>query len=122
MLTFTLEYHHVVENFVADRKNNLRELELGEEEWKIVAQLNKVLMVGGYATHGCIMSSFIAHLQVLKHATAFFSSSTPNLAHVIPIMDHINDCLTKNALDSNPSPAICAALGLAKKTLNWYCS
>ena len=55
MLTFTLEYCHVVEKFVADRKNNLRELELSENEWIIVAQLSEVLMVGGYAIHGCIM-------------------------------------------------------------------
>jgi hypothetical protein len=54
MLTFTLEYRRVVEKFVADRKNNLRELELSEDEWKIVAQLNEVLMVGGYAIHGYI--------------------------------------------------------------------
>lgn len=120
MLAFTLEYRHVVEKFVADRKNNLRELELSEDEWKIVAQLSEVLMVGGYAIHGCIMLSSIS--QVLKHATAFFSSSTPNLAHVIPIMDHINDRLTQNALEENLSPAICAALGLAKKTLNRYYS
>jgi hypothetical protein len=52
MLTFTLEYRHVVERFVADQKNNLRELELSEDEWKIVAQLSDVLMVGGYVIHG----------------------------------------------------------------------
>ena len=86
MLTFTLEYRQVIEKFVADRRNNLRELELSEVEWNIVVQLNEVLMVGGYATHGCIMSSTIICLQVLKHVTSFFSSSTPNLAHVIPIV------------------------------------
>ena len=37
-------------------------------------------------------------------------------------MDHINDQLTTKALDKNLSPAIRAALGLAKKTLNRYYS
>ena len=37
-------------------------------------------------------------------------------------MDHINDRLTTKALNKNLSPAIRAALGLAKKTLNRYYS
>jgi hypothetical protein len=37
-------------------------------------------------------------------------------------MDHINDRLTAKALDNTLSPAIRAALGLAKKTLNRYYS
>ena len=37
-------------------------------------------------------------------------------------MDHINDWLTEDALDDTLSPAISAALGLAKKTLNRYYS
>lgn len=60
--------------------------------------------------------------QVLKHATQFFSRETPNLANVILIMDHINDCLMTRARDTSYSPAIRAALGLAKKTLNRYYS
>jgi hypothetical protein len=57
MLTFVLEYRHAIEKFTADRKNDIRELELGEEEWVVVKQLNEVLIVCGCATHGYIMSS-----------------------------------------------------------------
>jgi hypothetical protein len=57
MLTFVLEYHHPIEKFMADRENDIRELELSEDEWIIVKQLNKVLMVHGCATHGYVMSS-----------------------------------------------------------------
>ena len=46
----------------------------------------------------------------------------PNLAHVIPVMDNINDRLTAQANDDAYSPAIRAALGSAKKTLNRYYS
>ncbi|KAF9537060.1 hypothetical protein CPC08DRAFT_613372, partial [Agrocybe pediades] len=59
---------------------------------------------------------------VLKHATTFFSRENPNLADVIPAMDHINDCMTTKANDPTVSPAIRASLGLAKKTLNRYYS
>jgi hypothetical protein len=59
---------------------------------------------------------------VLKHATLFFSRSTPNLAKVIPVMDVINDRLTVKANDRSLSLAIRSSLGLAKKTLNRYYS
>jgi len=35
-------------------------------------------------------------------------------------MDFIDETLTNNSLDTNYSPAIRAALGIAKKTLNRY--
>ena len=50
-------YRHPIEKFMADRKNDIRELELSEDEWVIVKQLNEVLMVHGCATHGYVMSS-----------------------------------------------------------------
>ena len=37
-------------------------------------------------------------------------------------MDHINEVLTSQSLDSDYEPAICATLGLAKKLLNRYYS
>ena len=58
----------------------------------------------------------------MKDATLFFSRSTPNLAAVIPAMDFMNDELTKHATNLNISPAIRAAIGTAKKTLNKYYS
>ncbi|KJA19986.1 hypothetical protein HYPSUDRAFT_142979 [Hypholoma sublateritium FD-334 SS-4] len=103
MLTFVLLYRTAVEKFTANLANDSRELELTAEEWKIVTQLSEVLMA-------------------LKHATEFFSRATPNLAHVILVMDNINDRLTAQANNDAYSPAIRAALGIAKKTLNRYYS
>jgi len=45
---------------------------------------------------------------------------TPNLATVIPAMDHIDETLTTQSRDSNFEPSIRAAIGIAKKTLNKY--
>lgn len=61
--------------------------------------------------------------QILKDATEFFSRATPNLATVIPAMDHIDTHFT-NAIkpDSKLNSAIRAAVGLGKKTLNRYYS
>jgi hypothetical protein len=62
----------------------------------------------------------LIYFQVFKDATLFFSRSTPNLAMVIPAMDHIDEQLSNHALMQRFEPAIHAALGLAKKTLNRY--
>lgn len=60
-------------------------------------------------------------LQIYKHATLFFSRSTPSLPTVIPAMDHIDDVLTNQSLDNATfSPAIRAACTLSKRTLNRY--
>ncbi|KAJ8582620.1 hypothetical protein M405DRAFT_690829, partial [Rhizopogon salebrosus TDB-379] len=50
----------------------------------------------------------------------FFSHSTPNLATVIPAMDVIDQCLTSYSRNLKYLPSICAAVGLAKKTLDRY--
>lgn len=50
----------------------------------------------------------------------FFSRSTPNLAKVIPAMDHIDEHLTASALNSKYHPAIQAALAVGKKLLDKY--
>ena len=53
----------------------------------------------------------------------FFSRSTPNLAMVIPAMDYIDEAFTTGILQKTTlDPAIRAAVGLAKKTLNRYYS
>jgi len=44
----------------------------------------------------------------------------PNLATVIPAMDHIDEVLTNQSQDSNFEPSIQVALGIVKKTLNAY--
>ena len=61
-------------------------------------------------------------IQIFKDATQYFSRSTPTLATVIPAMDHIDETLTSQSLDSDYEPAIRTALRLAKKVLNRYYS
>ena len=46
----------------------------------------------------------------------------PNIAMVIPAMDHIDEVLTTNALNLQYSVAIKTALTISKKTLNRYYS
>jgi len=60
------------------------------------------------------------HHQIFKDATLFFSRAIPNLATVIPAMDHIDERLATDVLNEDFDPAIRVALGLAKKTLNRY--
>jgi len=50
----------------------------------------------------------------------YFLHAMPNLAIVIPAMDLIDEKLTTASLDRKYSPAIRAAIGLAKRTLNRY--
>jgi hypothetical protein len=64
---------------------------------------------------------------MFKHATLFFSRSTPNITSVLPVMDHIDKLLTTysmgtaSAAGARPlSAAIRAASSLSKKTLNRY--
>jgi hypothetical protein len=52
--------------------------------------------------------------------TLFFSQSTPNLATVIPAMDHINAHLIMASQSLKFSLAICALLALGKAHLNKY--
>ncbi|KAJ8591968.1 hypothetical protein M405DRAFT_891619, partial [Rhizopogon salebrosus TDB-379] len=83
------------------RKLGLGVYELDDHEWTLVTQLR----------------------DVLKHATQYFSRSTPNLAMVIPAMDHIDTTFTNGILNTHVlDPAIRAALKLAKRTLNRYYS
>lgn len=59
--------------------------------------------------------------QIFKDTTLFFSRGTPNLATVIPAMDHIDRVLaTSSNTPSKFSPAICAALAVGKNVINKY--
>jgi hypothetical protein len=135
MLRFVLDHRKAINKFTANKDNDLRQLELSMEEWKVIRQLCDILEVcvhmqcviprSAYLIDLMIHNTTLFHshfAQILKDATLFFSRSTPNLANVIPVMDIINDRLTTNANDATISPAIRAALGLAKKTLNHYYS
>ncbi|KDQ49821.1 hypothetical protein JAAARDRAFT_142893 [Jaapia argillacea MUCL 33604] len=101
MLEFALEYQKVLGIISSDRSMELREFEL----------LNR---------DACQQCLVLAQ-QILKHATLFFSHSTPNLATVIPTMDIIDKTLATNSLDMlKYDTSICASVSLAKKMLNRY--
>ena len=66
-------------------------------------------------------SGYAESTQIFKDATLYFSCGTPNLATVIPAMDHIDKVLATAADNSfKLSPAIRAALAIGKTTLNKY--
>ncbi|KAG2085570.1 uncharacterized protein F5147DRAFT_588943 [Suillus discolor] len=103
MLDFAIEYQQALDVFTGDCKFGLRKFELSEKEWKIATQLCDTL-------------------AILKDATTYFSRATPNLATVIPAMDHIDESLTTHSFDQNLNSAIHAALTMGKKTLDRYYS
>ena len=45
MLYFALEYRVAIESITSDRKNDLRQFELVEDEWVIVEELRDMLKV-----------------------------------------------------------------------------
>ncbi|KIK72755.1 hypothetical protein PAXRUDRAFT_43783, partial [Paxillus rubicundulus Ve08.2h10] len=72
MLEYALKHQRAVDVVTQQRELGLRKFELSDNEWLVVEQL----------------------YSILKDATLFFSRSTPNLATVIPAMDHIDQQLT----------------------------
>ncbi|KAG1776193.1 hypothetical protein EV702DRAFT_971812, partial [Suillus placidus] len=76
----------------------LHKFELADHEWEIVKQLQ----------------------DVLKDTTLYFSHSTPNLATVIPAINHIDEKLTSYSRNKKYALSICTAVELAKKTFNRY--
>ncbi|KIK73466.1 hypothetical protein PAXRUDRAFT_122955, partial [Paxillus rubicundulus Ve08.2h10] len=69
--------------------------------WKVVEQLHAVL-------------------KILKDFTLLFSHSMPNLATVIPAMDHTDKHITTYACDKSYLQSICSAMSLTKGSPN-YC-
>ncbi|KIK94272.1 hypothetical protein PAXRUDRAFT_12146 [Paxillus rubicundulus Ve08.2h10] len=101
MLEYALKHRKAIDTVTQWRGLGLRKFELADHEWELVEQLHSVL-------------------KILKDATLFFSHATPNLATVIPVMDHIDEKLTTHSLDPTYTPAIHTVLGITKKTLNRY--
>jgi hypothetical protein len=132
MLHFAIEYRPALDKITAKRENNLRSFELSGEEWKIASScrhppkvrrgLHDVLEVS--ATNACLHDTIFKRFkhQVFKDATMFFSRSTPNLATVIPAIDHIDEILTSHRSNISLNPAVQSALALGKKTLDRYYS
>jgi hypothetical protein len=116
MLVFALEYREAIDKISGDR--DMRKYELLEEEWDLVRQLCDVLGVR------CALAKFmpltLSFSQIFKEATLFFSRSMPNLATVIPAMDHIDAHLATASKSLKFSPAIRASLALGKAHLNKY--
>ncbi|KAJ3499225.1 hypothetical protein NLJ89_g10123 [Agrocybe chaxingu] len=101
MVEFAVEYRAALDRFTGDKRNDLRKFEMSAEEWKIAEQLRDIL-------------------STLKDAMLFFSRATPNLATVIPAMDYIDTQLTTQGHNTALKSLVCAAIGMAKKTLNRY--
>ncbi|KAG2070278.1 hypothetical protein BDR04DRAFT_1019269, partial [Suillus decipiens] len=58
--------------------------------------------------------------DVLKDATSYFSRAMPNLAMVIPAMDHVSKMLISYFYNKKYLPSIHSAVWLANNTLNRY--
>ncbi len=152
MLDAALAYREAIDRMCGAQANGLRSFELNDEEWKVVRQLREVLKVSRMMSLGAPVQTMtkrtptlrgdlthavpsLVHLpcpplflsptrtQVFKDATLFFSRGTPNLATVIPAMDHIDSILTTaNVSHHKYSNAIRVACGLAKRVLDLYYS
>lgn len=59
---------------------------------------------------------------MFKAATLFFSRQTPNLAQVIPAMDHLDKVLATASISPKYAEPVRVACGIAKKALNRYYS
>jgi len=123
MLEFAIQYHPAIDAMTAIRDLDLRKYELVALEWKIAAELRDVLKVGLLVFNFLflVLLTYNVFEQIFKDATLFFSQGTPNLATVIPTMEHINKVLTV----SSDSPykfsiAIRAALAIGKIAMNRY--
>jgi hypothetical protein len=90
---------------------------MSTEDWKITAQLCKVLQVS-VTIHP--MPCILKLGQVFKNATMAFSKSESNIAKVLPAMDKIHDVLETNSANSNYSPAIKSALAAGTRLLSHY--
>jgi len=118
MLDFAYDYKDAVNKITAIREMKLRKYEIEPDEWEMVRQLRDLLKVVFICS---FIPTLISEAQIFKDTTLFFSrDGSPNIASVIPAMDHIDNHLATAAIDRVYSPAIRAALALGKWTLNRY--
>ncbi|KAJ7598015.1 hypothetical protein C8J56DRAFT_773103, partial [Mycena floridula] len=115
MLVFTIQYKAAIDDITNDKDTPLHKFDLSKAECTISIACSLLLIA----------------LKIFKDATVFFSSdNVPTIASVIPIMDRIDDMLTKSSAAGQPTlatiaiddihPSVKMALLLAKKTLNQY--
>ena len=72
------------------------------------------------AWSGCGIDDLSMPLPGFQGCNTFFLRSTPNLATVIPAMDHIDEVLVTQSQDFSLEPSIRVAITIAKSTLNSY--
>ena len=120
MLDFAISYRSALDTVTADRDMKLRQFELSEEDWKMAAHLRDALKVWTLNSYKLSFTNELLIQKMFKDATLFFSRSTPNLAMVIPIMDHIDKHLATSATNNNTPLALKAALAMGKQTINRY--
>ncbi|KAF9059142.1 hypothetical protein BDP27DRAFT_1239377, partial [Rhodocollybia butyracea] len=97
MLAAFIKMKDVVNLFLDRASNGLSDYCLSEGEWDAINDL------------------------ILKDATLFFSSNSPNISAIIPTMDAINKVFASEIIDSKELCApLCHALGIGKRTLNKY--
>ena len=119
MLNFTIKYHPAIDTMTATRDFDLHKYELVPSDWGIARELRDVLEV--YLFHSLDDHTCLLLRQIFKDTTLFFSRGTPNLAMVIPAMDHIDKVLTTSSDSPRQfSLAIRAALAIGKKAMNRY--
>jgi hypothetical protein len=116
MLDFAVVYRKPLDALSGERNNELREYKLKEEDWKIAVQLHNVLKVSVTVTS----VTYWIFPQVFQDAMSFFSRGSPNLVTVIPAMDHIDEVLTSQSINTSYYAPVRAALAMGKKTLNHY--
>jgi len=119
MLNFALKYRPAIDTMTATRDFDLRKYELVPADWRIAGELRDVLQV--FFFHSLNICAHYILCQIFKDATLFFSRGTPNLATVIPAMDHIDKVLATSSDSPHQfSLAIRAALAIGKKAMNRY--
>lgn len=134
MLNFAIDYKKAIKAMTSERKNNLCQFELDEEEWAIAEELRDMLKVCDVTIDCYFVTSLAAAIvfiirvldllltisrfrKILKDATLFFSRGTPSLPTVLPAMDHIDSMFTDYTLPtSKKHPAVRAAVEITKKT------
>ena len=127
MLKYALEHREAINRITSRQEGGLRRFKLSKSEWTLLEQLCHVLKVrrecgGSSDIMGRFSLQLFYHPQVLKDGTLFFSTAALNLAAVIPGMDIIDKEFSSYIRDRDLTPAIHAAVSLAKQTLNKYYS
>ena len=115
LLEYALKHHKAINIVTQWHELGLQDLELTDEEWVIVGQLQGVLKVSKVLVDWCVWNNTNKCNQVLKDATLYFSCSTPNLAMVIPAMDHINQVLSMYLHNKSFLPSIHSGVSLTQE-------